>query len=101
VFAFSVIGFIVSLRGLFPEIHAFSSFDSTCLVLFDAALGLHEWKMFDEEPVSPFRPVGILLQFVYVSVTMILLLNLIIARMAVSILPNHVSISLSIYIYIY
>lgn len=52
---------------------------STFLTLFDAALGEHSFEIFDR---SPHRGYGVFLMVVFIALVMIVLLNLVIARMS-------------------
>ena len=81
----SVVGFGIAFRGIFPYVDRFSSLEKTILVLFDAALGQHDFTIFEDEPLHEF---GIVLFFVYIAITMVVLLNLVIATFSVSRVNN-------------
>lgn len=80
VFLIFVLGFGIALHGMFPE-KSFGSVGLTFLTLFDAALGQHEFEVFDgQDPFVQF--VGSSLMVLYIVFVMIVLLNLIVARMS-------------------
>lgn len=98
VFLIFVLGFGIALHGIFPDIKekTFSNVGQTFLTLFDAALGQHNFSVFDREddnnilntslPSDSFKDwfkqfVGASLMVSYIVLVMIVLLNLIVARM--------------------
>jgi len=71
----------MAFRGLFPENSHFLNTGMTIRTLFDASLGQHDFTIFDDEPIPA---VGVALLFIFICLTMVILLNLVIARMTVS-----------------
>ena len=79
VFLMSILGFGIAFHSLFPDIESYSSSGATVLTLFDAALGGHEFQSFQGHK---YQDVGIAVMIVYVAFVVIILLNLVIARMS-------------------
>lgn len=80
VFMTCILGFGIAFHSLFPTLDGFQSASATFLTLFDAALGNHDFSLFAAE--SAHETIGIVLMMVYTILVMIVLLNLIIARMS-------------------
>ena len=86
VFLIAVVGFAISFHGLFKhamtddETRTFETLEQTMKVLFDAALGQHDFTMFQNEPYQYW---GEILFAVYITITMVVLLNLVIATFSV------------------
>jgi hypothetical protein len=80
VFLTCILGFGIAFHSLFPSLDKFSSWYATSLTLFDAALGNHDFDAFGES--TQHQSIGIVLMMVYTILVMIVLLNLIIARMS-------------------
>ena len=87
-FLIAVVGFAVAFHGMFKYAvsddgsRTFESFEQTILVLFDASLGQHDFTMFKNEP---YHYLGEILFILYMMMTMIVLLNLVIATFSVSV----------------
>lgn len=81
VFLTCILGFGIAFHSLFPRLDAFNSWHSTSLTLFDAALGNHDFNQFSSDGTD-HQSIGIILMMVYTILVMIVLLNLIIARMS-------------------
>ena len=79
VFLMSILGFGIAFHSLFPDIESYRSSGATVLTLFDAALGGHEFQSFQGHK---YQDVGIAVMIVYVAFVVIILLNLVIARMS-------------------
>ena len=79
VFLMSVLGFGIAFHSLFPDIESFNSPGATVLTLFDAALGGHEFQSFQGHK---YQDVGIVAMSLYIVFAVIILMNLIIARMS-------------------
>lgn len=85
VFMVSVMGFVIAFHGLFKYAvsndgtRPFENFEDTFLVLFDAALGQHDLTIFQN---APYHGLGVFLFILYISMTMVVLLNLVIANFA-------------------
>eukprot|EP01041_Mallomonas_annulata_P003677 gene3677-7318_t len=81
----SILGFAIAFHGLFGDMqlsnsnstYSFETVAQTSRVLFDAFLGQHDMTMFDD---TPYKYTGIVLLYVYIVMTMVIMLNLIIAR---------------------
>ena len=82
VFIVCVIGFVVVLHGLFQDLPNFKDYEHTLRALFDAAVGQHDFTEFD---YGPNHYLGIFIMGTYITLTMVVLINLVIARMAVSV----------------
>jgi len=81
-----VLGFGIAFHSLFRDLDGFRSTGATVLTLFDAALGGHEFQPFRGHT---YEDVGVAVMIVYVVFVVIILLNLIIARMTVRIQPPN------------
>jgi len=82
VFVASVLGFGIAFYGLFhKEVTQFSTVPYTVRTLLDAALGQHEFDIFSKKK-NEF--VGSMLFAIYILFSMLILMNLIIAKMSVS-----------------
>jgi hypothetical protein len=79
VFLISILGFGIAFHSLFPDTEAFSGPAATFLTLFNAALGSHEFEVYTGHK---YQNLGIATMALYVTFVMIILLNLIIARMS-------------------
>lgn len=79
VFLIFVLGFGIALHGMFPNLDEFSSVARTFLALFDAALGQHTFGIFENKE---YQFIGEILMASYIVLVMIVLINLIIARMS-------------------
>ena len=108
----SVAGFAIACHGLFQDTYNYSTIELTIRYLFDAALGQHDFTIFDSQNIQqsttfsvgnfsltnstsvtndyPLHYVGVILYFVYITFTMVVLINLVIARMAVSNIRNAI-----------
>jgi hypothetical protein len=80
VFLTCILGFGIAFHSLFPSLEAYNSWRTTSLTLFDAALGNHDFDAFGQS--NDHQSIGIVLMMVYTILVMIVLLNLIIARMS-------------------
>jgi hypothetical protein len=74
-----IVGYGITFINLFPKNH-FSTVSSTLLTLFDAAIGNHDFDIFKEETDFD-KNVGIITMVSFV-ILMIILLNLLIARLS-------------------
>jgi hypothetical protein len=81
-FVTTILGYGIAFYSLFPhsEQRSFSSLSQTFLTLFDAALGNHDFGEFSENKLH--EAMGITLMVLYITLVMIVLLNLVIARMS-------------------
>ena len=80
----SVAGFAIAFHGLFHDLDNFRTIEMTIRTMFDASLGQHDFSIYDDNSNSSLHYVGIVLYFVFITLTMVVLINLVIARMAVS-----------------
>lgn len=78
IFFLSILGFGIVFSGFFREIPEFSSLWNTVQTLFSASVGNFDLSVFDQ---GYFRNFGQFLLIVFVIWSLILLLNLVIARM--------------------
>jgi hypothetical protein len=78
VFLTVLLGFGIAFGSLFPRLETanFNTIPQTFLTLFDAALGDHDFSIFNGSKI------GISLMVLYTVLVMIVLLNLVIARMS-------------------
>ena len=77
--------FGIALRSFFSDVDQFGTVESTFTVLFDAALGQHNFTIFDSGTSSqPYRSLGVALFIIYILLMQVVLLNMIIAQMTVS-----------------
>jgi hypothetical protein len=72
----SMFGFGLAFHCQFPQHKSFSSFKETMIVLFDAAIGDHDFEIFDGDSV------GIAMMIGYIVLLSLVLLNLVVARMS-------------------
>ena len=79
VFLMSILGFGIAFHSLFPDLEGFKTSGATVLTLFDAALGVHEFQPFQGHK---YQDLGTAAMTVYIVFAVIILLNLIIARMS-------------------
>lgn len=79
IFFFCSFGFGLCYMGLFPEIYNFSQSSLTAFSMFDFAVGNFNQTIFDD---SPYEHVGKILTVIFVVITLIIIFNLLIARMA-------------------
>jgi hypothetical protein len=79
VFLMSILGFGIAFHSLFPDLEGFKTSGATVLTLFDAALGGHEFGPFQGHK---YQQLGTAAMAVYIVFAVIILLNLIIARMS-------------------
>ena len=87
----SVAGFAIAFHGLFHDLYNFHTIEMTFRTLFDAALGQHDFSIFDNNSNDWLHHAGITLYFLFITFTMGVLINLVIARMAVRNLSNAVT----------
>jgi hypothetical protein len=78
VFLISILGFGIAFHSLFPDTDAFRGPGATFLTLFSAALGGHEFETYNGHK---YQNLGVATMALYVTFVMIILLNLIIARL--------------------
>jgi len=79
----TIAGFAIAFHGLFHDLYNFHNIEMTARTMFDALLGQHDFSIYDNNSNNSLHYVGIVLYFVYITLTMVVLINLIIARMAV------------------
>jgi hypothetical protein len=79
IFLICCFGFGICFMGLFPEIDQFSTSSLTFFTMFDYGMGGYDQLVYDN---SPYKNVGKLLTMIYVVFTLIVIFNLLIARMA-------------------
>jgi hypothetical protein len=72
----SMFGFGLAFHCKFPNHERFGSFRETMVVLFDAAIGDHDFAMFDGDGIGEIMMVG------YIVLLSLVLLNLVVARMS-------------------
>lgn len=82
-YAVTVLGFSICLRGLFYKTHLFTTNASTILTLFSATVNNFEFNIFSSDS-NTVNGIGVILTVVFVAVVSILLINLLIARMTTS-----------------
>lgn len=91
VFVVCILGFGVFFRSLFQHDHiaaeedesnveGYSTSSSSLLTLLDGAFGQHDYGQMDKD--SPYFYIGVALQVVYIILTMVILFNLLIAKMS-------------------
>jgi len=82
VFLVAAAGFLVCFRGLFPTVPEYSTIPFAMRTLFDALSGSHDLSSFDDNPLTTL---GALLLVTFCVLSSIVLLNLLIAKLAVRI----------------
>jgi len=88
IYVMSIFGFGVTLKALFQTkedyegnwYQGFGSMTSTSLTLFDATLGQHDFGQMGQENTYIFY-IGLLIEMVFLVFTLIILFNLLIAKM--------------------
>ena len=79
IFGICGFGFGVAMMGLFPEAEQFDRSSMTFFTMFDFGMGSYDTTIFND---SPYKNLGKLLTMIYVVFTLIVIFNLLIARMS-------------------
>ena len=79
IFLICCFGFGICFMGLFPTLDEFKLSSLTFFSMFDYGMGNYDQSIYEN---SPYKNVGKLITIVYVVFTMIVIFNLLIARMA-------------------
>jgi hypothetical protein len=77
-----ILGFGIAFHSLFPKTESYESASRVAITLFSASLGGFEFGDFSDQTDS-FKFAGNVLLFCFVTMSMLVLVNLVVARMSV------------------